>query len=100
MVDMTNIADELLASAREAVEIVAGRMEPGRVWNPPSTVDVASIRARTGMSQAAFAARYGFSPGAVRDWEQHRRQPEKAARTLLLLIDREPQAVQRVLEVA
>jgi len=97
---MANLAEELLASAHEAAEIIAGRMAPGRVWAPPAAVDVAEIRHRTGLSQAAFAARYGFSAGAVRDWEQHRRQPEKAARTLLLLIDREPRAVQRVLEVA
>jgi len=94
---MANLAEELLASAREAAEIMAGRMEPGRVWNPPAGVDVGQVRARTGLSQVAFAARYGFSAGAVRDWEQGRRQPEKAARTLLLLIDREPQAVERVL---
>jgi len=94
---MSNIADELLASMQEAVEIVSGRMEPGRVWEPPAAVEVAQIRRRTGLSQAAFAARYGFSSASVRDWEQGRRQPEKAARTLLLLIDREPQAVERVL---
>ncbi|GBR61476.1 XRE family transcriptional regulator [Acetobacter senegalensis DSM 18889] len=41
--------------------------------------------------------RYGFSAAAVRDWEQKRRTPEKAARTLLMLIDKEPQAVERVL---
>lgn len=97
MADVTNIADELIASMGQAVEIVAGRMEPGRVWTPPE-IDVAAIRARTGLSQARFAARYGFTAGAVRDWEQKRRQPEKAARTLLLLIDREPKAVARVLE--
>lgn len=49
------------------------------------------------LSQRAFAERYGFSAAAVRDWEQGRRTPEKAARTLLMLIDREPEAVERVL---
>ncbi|WP_244980652.1 helix-turn-helix domain-containing protein [Acetobacter thailandicus] len=49
------------------------------------------------MGQGNFAARYGFSAAAVRDWEQKRRIPEKAARTLLMLIDQEPQAVERVL---
>lgn len=95
---MANLAEELLASAHEAAEIMAGRMAPSRVWEPPARVDVAHIRARAGLSQAAFAARYGFTVGAVRDWEQGRRQPERAARTLLLLIEREPAAVSRVLE--
>ena len=93
---MANLADELLASAQEAAEIMAGRLKPGRVWTPPE-INVADIRKRTGLSQVRFAARYGFSAAAVRDWEQKRRMPEKAARTLLMLIDREPQAVERVL---
>lgn len=42
-----------------------------------------------------FASRYGFSAGAVRDWEQGR-QPERAARILLTIIDREPEFVNRV----
>lgn len=93
---MANLAEELLASAQEAADIMAGRAKPGRVWTPPE-IPVAAIRKRTGLSQDRFAARYGFSAGAVRDWEQGRRTPEKAARTLLMLIDREPQAVERVL---
>jgi putative transcriptional regulator len=35
-------------------------------------VDVAAIRAKLGLTQEAFAARFGFSKGAVRDWEQGR----------------------------
>lgn len=94
---VTNIADELLASMQEAVDIVEGRGLPGRVWNPPASVNVPEIRSRLKLSQRAFAERYGFSAAAVRDWEQGRRTPEKAARTLLMLIDREPDAVARVL---
>ena len=96
MAEQMNIAEELLASMEQAVGIAEGTMQPGRVWTPP-VINVADIRKRTGLSQARFAARYGFSAAAVRDWEQKRRMPEKAARTLLMLIDREPQAVERVL---
>ena len=71
-----------------------------RVWAPPTSVDVKAIRGRTGLSQVSFARRYGFSPDAVRDWEQGRRRPEQAARTLLMVIDKEPEAVERVLAVA
>lgn len=31
---VTNIADELMASMQQAVEIMDGRMVPGRVWSP------------------------------------------------------------------
>ena len=46
---------------------------------------------------SVFSELWGFNAAAVRDWEQKRRMPEKAARTLLMLIDREPQVVARVL---
>ena len=96
MAEKMNISDELLASMEQAVGIAEGAVKPGRVWTPPE-INVADIRKRTGLSQVHFAARYGFSAAAVRDWEQKRRTPEKAARTLLMLIDQEPQAVERVL---
>ena len=49
------------------------------------------------MSQALFAGRFGFTVTAVRNWEQGRRQPDLAARALLMVIDREPDAVHRAL---
>ena len=96
MAEQMNIADELLTSMEQAVGIAEGSVKPGHIWTPPE-INVADIRKRTGLSQVRFAARYGFSAAAVRDWEQKRRTPEKAARTLLMLIDKEPQAVERVL---
>jgi len=52
------------------------------------------------LSQEAFALRFGFSAAAVRDWEQHRRQPEQAARVLLLVIAHNPDAVSEALDAA
>jgi len=60
-------------------------------------VDVAAIRKRQKLSQEAFADRYGLSLGTVRDWEQQRRSPDRAALILLSVIDREPEAVTRAL---
>ena len=84
----------------EAAGILRGEVQPARIWLPPATVDVRAIRLRTGLSQAAFAQRYGFSPSAVRDWEQERRRPKQPARMLPLMIDKEPEVVERVLETA
>lgn len=92
-----NIADELLASLHEAAEIVAGNVPASRAWGPPAAVDVRAIRARTGLSQTAFAKRFGFSASAIREWEQGRRQPEAAARVLLLVIASKPEVVEEVL---
>ena len=58
---------------------------------------VRRVRAGTGLSQSRFAARYGFSAAAVRDWEQGRRTPEVSTLCYLRVIEREPQAVKRAL---
>ena len=60
-------------------------------------INVKAIRQKLGLSQEVFALRFGFSPAAVRDWEQGRRRPEQAARVLLMVIDEAPQTVERVL---
>lgn len=96
-IDITN---ELIASLDEAADIMAGKVAPARAWHPPASVDVRAIRAGTGLSQAAFAKRFGFSVGAVREWEQGRRQPEAAARVLLLVIASRPEVVDEVLAAA
>jgi putative transcriptional regulator len=63
----------------------------------PEKVDVRKIRRRLGLSQEAFAATYGFAVSAIRDWEQGRRQPERSARILLKIVEKEPEAVTRAL---
>ena len=70
------------------------RGEVGRVVNVPS---VAVIRERTGLSQAKFAALLGVSVRTLQDWEQGRRAPSGAARTLLMVAAKNPKAL---LEVA
>jgi len=52
------------------------------------------------LTQEAFALCYGFTVDAVRDWEQGRYQPDQTSRAYLLVIEREPEAVQRALEAA
>jgi putative transcriptional regulator len=58
---------------------------------------VKKIRQRLGLSQEAFAQTYGFALSAVRDWEQGRRKPERSARILLKIVEKEPAAVTRAL---
>lgn len=79
----------------EAIADVRG--EPTRVRKHvvmvPAEVDVKAIRRRLGMSQSVFAERFGFSLGTVQNWERGHRRPEGAARALLKVIDRRPDAV-------
>lgn len=59
--------------------------------------DVAAIRARSGLSQTAFARSIGDAVGTLRGWEQGRRRPVGPARVLLALIDRRPGLVEEAL---
>src|SRR3984893_15875880 len=95
------LGKRLIASAKEMVAHAKGELELDtyEVKVPPQ-VDVTAIRKRFGLSQAEFARRFGFSPRSVQDWEQHRRIPESAARAYLLVIAREPKAVDRALRGA
>ena len=84
-----NVGQEILEGLREL-----RRGEIGRVVNLPS---VAAIRERTGLSQAKFAALLGVSVRTLQEWEQGRRAPSGAARTLLMVAAKNPQVL---LEVA
>jgi putative transcriptional regulator len=55
------------------------------------------IRTRLKLSQAEFARRIGVSVETVRNWEQGKRFPDQAARSLLRVVEREPDAVFRAL---
>ncbi|MBM3503066.1 MAG: transcriptional regulator [Alphaproteobacteria bacterium] len=57
-------------------------------------------RAVTGLSQNAFAVRFGIPVGSLRDWEQGRRTLDAATRNYLRVIARMPNAVMRVLREA
>jgi putative transcriptional regulator len=69
----------------------------GRRIEPEAVDDVRALRTRLGLSQEAFAARFGFTVDAIRQYESRRRTPTGPARTLLRVIAREPDAVTRAL---
>ena len=55
------------------------------------------IRWALHMSQVEFAKTFRIPLGTLRDWEQHRRDPDRAAQAYLEVIAREPDAVRRAL---
>ena len=55
------------------------------------------IRQRLNLTQEQFAERFGVPLGTLRDWERGARRPTGAARTLLRVIDKDPEAVIRAL---
>ena len=78
-----DLAAELLQSARE--------MKAGHVHVVSSPAIEA--RRKTGLSQAQFAALIGVSVRTLQGWEQGRKQPSGAARTLLAIASTNPKAL-------
>jgi putative transcriptional regulator len=78
-----DLAAELLQSVRE---MKAGQT---RVVSSP----VIEARQKTGLSQTQFAALLGVSVRTLQGWEQGRKQPSGAARTLLAIASVNPKAV-------
>lgn len=80
-----NIGQEILDGIRQLK-----RGEHGRIIDVPS---VASVREKTGLSQSRFAELLGVSVRTLQEWEQGRRAPSGAARTLLLIAAKNPDAL-------
>jgi len=91
----------IIASLKEAVDWVEGKDVPVRVSTlEVPIIDVRATRQRLGLSQAAFAAKFGFQPATLRNWEQGRTRPDGPARVLLAVIARHPEAVEDALRRA
>ena len=91
---MTQFGKRLIKGLKEAVAVAKGESAPARVY---TDVDVAKIRAKLKLSQSEFAALLDVSKRVVQDWEQRRKAPSGAARSLLKVAQKEPAAVRRAL---
>ena len=79
-----DIAAELEQSVRE---MVAGK---GTVVAVPAVV---AVRVKSGLSQSRFAALLGVSMRTLQEWEQGRRQPSGAAKTLIAIAQKRPEVL-------
>jgi putative transcriptional regulator len=92
------VADSIRRGLEQAIAYADGTAAPG-AYNVhiPKKIDVKAIRAKLAMTQEEFAGRFGFSINTLRHWEQGRRIPEGPTRAYLLVIERNPKAVQKAL---
>jgi putative transcriptional regulator len=93
---MSKAGKRLLKAADEMLAIAHGEAKPAHVHVPPD-VDVKAIRRKLDLSQEAFAAEFSFTLTQIRDWEQGRSRPLGNARAYLLLINRRPDVVRKML---
>lgn len=77
----------------EARDHAIGKDVPGLMEHLPDNIDVASIRKKTKLSQAAFARMIAVKLPTLRNWEQGRRKPDGPARVLLTMVDEKPNIV-------
>ena len=90
--------DKIAAGLKDAITIARGEADRASYHvHVPADVDVGRIRRKLKLSQSAFATRFGIAAGTLRDREQKRKRPEGPARVLLMVIEREPNAVERAI---
>ncbi|MBF0290511.1 MAG: helix-turn-helix domain-containing protein [SAR324 cluster bacterium] len=91
--------DELMESVRQAKAIMKGEMKPAKVFKYEEP-NVQSIRKTFNLSQVKFAKMLGISVATLRNWEQGRRKPEGAAKVLLKVAAKYPEAILDVNRIA
>jgi putative transcriptional regulator len=88
--DMEQFQNDLLESVRQmkagrAVRVTEVQISP-----------VVAARNATGLSQARFAALLGVSVRTLQEWEQGRRSPSGAAKTLLRVAEKHPEVLREL----
>ena len=85
-----NLGQEILQGIRD---IKAGRI--GRRYTAAS-YPIIQAREKSGLSQAQFAALLGVSVRTLQEWEQGRREPSGAAKTLIKVAELYPKVLRRI----
>lgn len=98
MTKRTEIGLEIEAGLREAIAHRRGEIALStRLVDPMPAARVKAIRKAVAKSPREFERQFGIPARTMEGWEQGRRQPDPASRTLLKVIEREPEAVRRAL---
>ncbi len=87
---MTDEGAELLKAVKQ---MKAGKK--GRVYTPEQLLAI-SARQSVNLTQEEFARLLNVSVDSVQDWEQGRRSPRGAARTLLRVVQNHPEVLEQL----
>jgi putative transcriptional regulator len=95
---MSEAGKRLIESAQQALDFVEGKADVSQYRvHIPDEIDVKQIRESLSMSQAQFAEYFGFSYRTLQEWEQGRSIPRGVARNFLILLQRDPETVRKIL---
>lgn len=90
--------ERLVESTKQAIDISEGKLKPSRTFTFDAPDDIKTIRnKKLHMSQENFAAMLGVSVRTLQEWEQGRRKPSGAAKSLLKVASYAPEIVLRAL---
>lgn len=90
--------ESIMQGLNEALDYAQGKETGAAVHRiEVPSVDVAAIRASTGLSQSAFARSIGVAKGTLLNWEHGRRHPTGPAQVLLAMIAKKPSLVSELL---
>ena len=93
-----NIAQEILTGIQEIKEWQQGKKKLKVTQLAlPEARDVAKIRKKLNLDQEDFADLMGVSVKTLQNWEQKRREPQGAAKSLLCVAEKDPSAVLKAL---
>jgi putative transcriptional regulator len=87
--------EEVLAAAQSDSD--AQPITPEELAKMRRVSRVKALRQRLRMTQVEFASAFHLPVTTLRDWEQRRSVPDAPARALLLAIERDPEAMRRLL---
>jgi putative transcriptional regulator len=97
---MSVIGKSLLKGAKQALahakkqKVIGTKIHKVKI---PLQVDVRAIRNKLHLTRNEFADRYGFNPRTLEKWEQGMRKPDGAVRAYLMVIAKNPRAVENAL---
>lgn len=91
---MKKAFDKIAAGLEDAVAFARGDETRGRAVKP---VDIKAVRKRLGKTQGQFSDEFKLPIGTLRDWEQHRREPDTGSKVYLSMIEADPEGVKQIL---
>lgn len=98
---MTKFGNDLIEAMNEALAHASGEnVDAVEHKVELKAVDIKAIRANLKLTQEQMSSLLGASLSGYRKWEQGERQPSGAARTLLRVMEKEPEAIVRALAAA
>lgn len=89
--------DSIMTGLQEAIRYVNGDESVAYRVYKVNPADIKTARKKIGLSRDDFANMFGLSAATLRKWENGERQPTGAARALLTIIAKEPEAALRAI---